>query len=927
MKYNSGGFGDEYSGASGLDAGASSGLRKAGNVGKAGLRKLNKMGRRGIKKATKGLFKGIKKTKPKGLVKLALTIMSLVVLGIVFFTLCYYGSGESDGKTQSYIDSNNVTNKDGVVTYSNANANCKAFYRCLAQTTIYQEVVDEDGSKVLINRDDDRYKYDYFRRGQDFYIDPDLLFCLNDFIFGEHFVYPEAFTKPVAYNPDTYELLELVDDDGKVIVLSDKRDLMGQPTGDKINSVSDYGLSTVCTYTSFVKSKVLAGTYVKQEVFNEETGEIEQEEISEPFNIVLESESHDILDKVVTYAGTIDYEYRQTYVLQEAVAEGNTSENQSDNVENVLYDSVDVHTYYAVDESGNVKSFNASLDVILNSIEDDDIMTGLETFIAECEESGYELRKNEDGSYYYEENTLNLYKSRSLDSGIHISSVTPLNSTSEENNNRYLYEYLSAFTTYKPFIKRSYTTLKRMTSQANISSYQAYVNYSGDNVATGDVNDPIIIELGEAAAEDMSESGILASFTVAQALLESGYGNGVYSELAMDYNNWFGIKAGSDWQGETINFSTRELDSDGNEYYTDAEWCVFPDRLSGLQYHSRFIWNTTNGVKYRYRDCAGLTDYSEICAVLKDGGYFTEDLEIYTKGIISLVERYNLTRFDTGKWDGTPPYYATDSGFKNDTFDSVTLQASTTLNEADKIAFNEFFHATDNIYDGDTTFVYYSKSLSMNEIDKLLRKANSFINQTTLSQESLTDSLWETGYLTDLSNNKRKLAYNGDMAQLIAEVAKSHLGKNHEEFVNEFYGYYNPVDWCAVFVWCVFNQADATYSIGDNIVENDPIHYLEDNDGNNIETPTTYAKAYYEWGVRCNRLVDDLEGECGDIVVFCWDDEQPCYDHTGIIIENLGNGMYRTIEGNVGGSSCLDSLCVERIRSIDVIVGIIRPMY
>ena len=103
--------------------------------------------------------------------------------------------------------------------------------------------------------------------------------------------------------------------------------------------------------------------------------------------------------------------------------------------------------------------------------------------------------------------------------------------------------------------------------------------------------------------------------------------------------------------------------------------------------------------------------------------------------------------------------------------------------------------------------------------------------------------------------------------------------------------------------------------------ENDPIHYLEDDSGNNIVTPTTFAKAYYEWGVKTNRLVDDYEGECGDIAVFCWGHEQPCYDHTGIIVENLGNGQYRTIEGNDNG------ICTERIRSVDTMVGIIRPNY
>lgn len=907
MKYTSGGFGNQYCTPGTGTNQTGSGLKE---FGKAGARKLNKAGARLRKKRKKR-----KKKATKVMLKLLnfLKHFSLsAVLVTVFFALCFYGSGENEGKTQSYIDNNNKI-KNGVITYSNANANCKAYYQCVAKTTIYQEITEADGSRVLIDRTDDRYKYDYFHRGEDFYLEPDLLYCLNDFIFGEHYVYPEAFTKPVAYDEETYELLDIVDDNRRVTVKSQVLNEYGQPLGVTQSSVSDYGLSTVCTYTTFTKSHILAGTYVKKDVFNPSTGKVELHQIEEPFHIVLDSETHDILDKVVTYAGTIDYDYRETYVLQDAFIEGSESDNENDNVEKVLYDTISVTTYSATNQEGEKLTYMVSADSNGN------VTGNVEKFVEDCEAAGYNM--DMDGSEYAKETSeIKLYKYRSAESGIHLSSVTPLNSSSEENNNEYLYDYLSVFSTYKPLIKRSYNTLRSMTSQANISSYQAYVSQSSGTQAA-DINDPVILELGQAASRDMGESGILASFTVAQALLESGYGNGSCSELALDYNNWFGIKAGTDWQGETVTFSTRELDASGGEYYTDASWCVFPDRLSSLQYHSLFLWNTTNGISYRYRDCAGLTDYREICQVLKNGGYFTEDLDVYTNGIIALVNKYDLTRFDTGEWDGSPPSYASDYGYENNTFDSVTLKASTSLNSKDKEVFYDFFHATDDIFDGNTRFNYYKKYLSTSETEKLLRKTNSFINQTTLSNENMTNNLWETGYLTDLSNNKRKLRYDGEKAEVIALIAASHLGKTHEEFTTRFYGQPNNVAWCAIFVWCVFDEADATSCIGDVNKENDPIHYLEDDSGNNIVTPTTFAKAYYEWGVKTNRLVDDYEGECGDIAVFCWGHEQPCYDHTGIIVENLGNGQYRTIEGNDNG------ICTERIRSVDTMVGIIRPNY
>ena len=44
----------------------------------------------------------------------------------------------------------------------------------------------------------------------------------------------------------------------------------------------------------------------------------------------------------------------------------------------------------------------------------------------------------------------------------------------------------------------------------------------------------------------MNRSGVPASITLAQGMLESGYGN---SELARKANNHFGIKCHSKWKG------------------------------------------------------------------------------------------------------------------------------------------------------------------------------------------------------------------------------------------------------------------------------------------------------------------------------------------------------------------------------------------
>ena len=51
------------------------------------------------------------------------------------------------------------------------------------------------------------------------------------------------------------------------------------------------------------------------------------------------------------------------------------------------------------------------------------------------------------------------------------------------------------------------------------------------------------------AVMEMYRSGIPASITLAQGLLESGYGR---SELALKSNNHFGIKCHNGWQGGKV---------------------------------------------------------------------------------------------------------------------------------------------------------------------------------------------------------------------------------------------------------------------------------------------------------------------------------------------------------------------------------------
>ena len=64
--------------------------------------------------------------------------------------------------------------------------------------------------------------------------------------------------------------------------------------------------------------------------------------------------------------------------------------------------------------------------------------------------------------------------------------------------------------------------------------------------------DNFINKIAPLAVEDMKKTGVLASLTIAQAILESGWGE---STLAKQHNNLFGIKANSTWNGKSVSLN------------------------------------------------------------------------------------------------------------------------------------------------------------------------------------------------------------------------------------------------------------------------------------------------------------------------------------------------------------------------------------
>lgn len=133
------------------------------------------------------------------------------------------------------------------------------------------------------------------------------------------------------------------------------------------------------------------------------------------------------------------------------------------------------------------------------------------------------------------------------------------------------------------------------------------------------------------AVAEMNRSGVPASITLAQGLLESAAGSSV---LAREGNNHFGIKCAGSWTGAKMYYDD---DRKGECFrkYSSAE-DSFKDHSDFLRYSRR------------YQPLFDLepTDYKGWAYALKSAGYATDPK--YPAKLIKIIEDFSLYRYDSG---------------------------------------------------------------------------------------------------------------------------------------------------------------------------------------------------------------------------------------------------------------------------------------
>ncbi len=269
---------------------------------------------------------------------------------------------------------------------------------------------------------------------------------------------------------------------------------------------------------------------------------------------------------------------------------------------------------------GAVDSSDALL--ILQASCDSDEFSSLEYYLADFNDN--DIIDSEDA-------LLTLRKSASLDE-------TDSEDYVEENDEDYNdYINYEDYTDYEDYYQEEDTYITSGTQVADMEGWSAA---------------DVIEKVGPLFTEDQRKTGILASVSLAQFILESGYGQ---SKLSIEANNCFGIKGykestprvDSPWDGVSVyTISTKEYDSYGNSYYIDADFRKYDCMEDSIEDHSNVLINASydGGITHLYEGIVGCTDYKKAAQIIYNGGYATSP--DYVSYLCRLIEQWDLTQYD-----------------------------------------------------------------------------------------------------------------------------------------------------------------------------------------------------------------------------------------------------------------------------------------
>ncbi len=145
-----------------------------------------------------------------------------------------------------------------------------------------------------------------------------------------------------------------------------------------------------------------------------------------------------------------------------------------------------------------------------------------------------------------------------------------------------------------------------------------------------------ILKYNQIARKESFKSGIPTSIILAQAILESGFGN---SSLCRRSNNHFGIKWKKSGDGDFVYSFDDDYDKNGK--HVPSKFMKYESASESFSHHSKFLMKKSNYQElFRYKR----TDFASWAYGLKACGYSTD--KNYGADLIKLIRRYKLDKYD-----------------------------------------------------------------------------------------------------------------------------------------------------------------------------------------------------------------------------------------------------------------------------------------
>lgn len=159
------------------------------------------------------------------------------------------------------------------------------------------------------------------------------------------------------------------------------------------------------------------------------------------------------------------------------------------------------------------------------------------------------------------------------------------------------------------------------------------------NRATGALDQGAFLQAaGESARQGQAATGVPASVTVAQAILESDWGRSV---LSQDANNYFGMKVmGTLGNDGLVWMPTSEYDSSGRLYQTTSAFRAYKSLTDSMIDHDRLLQLAS-----RYSGAMkARNDPKQFASLIAQEGYSTDPS--YADKLVALMDKYNLYQLD-----------------------------------------------------------------------------------------------------------------------------------------------------------------------------------------------------------------------------------------------------------------------------------------